>query len=129
MEVTLLEPAAGDGAQVQIAGEGISGFALWRGGSGQAPGERVDVELDARGEISWREVVIDPQPTELVGKVSPRALTIRGVVEDLDQNGVITIRVAGGILLLDTAGEAPVGVVGHEVGVIIPQVDVYPTGT
>lgn len=129
MDVTLLESALGDGAEVRIAGEGISGFAIWRGGNRRASGELLAVELETREEISWREIIIDPAPTGLVSEVSERVLTVRGVVADLDQNGVITVMVAGGVLLLDTSGESPLGIVGHEVCLTIPRVDVCPTGT
>lgn len=129
MKVTLLESALGDGAQVRIAGEGVSGFAPWRGGRQQASGELLDVELDARDEINWREVIVGPPPAGLVGKVNERALTIRGVAEGLDQYGVLTIEVVGGgFIMPDTAGEPPLGVVGREVSVTIPRIEVYPYG-
>lgn len=126
MEITLLEPATKDGAQVQITGDGVSGFASWRGEVSQEPGVAVDVELDV-DEINWSEVVVGPQ-SAAIAQVMGQVLTVRGKVDHVWQDGVFTLRVAGGLLLLDATGKPPVGIVGQEIGLTLSGVGIYPTG-
>ena len=46
-------------------------------------------------------------------------MLLRGLVEDLDQDGVLTLRVAGSVVLIETVGEPPLHVVGEEVAMFV----------
>ncbi|WP_239313957.1 MULTISPECIES: hypothetical protein [unclassified Frankia] len=90
-------------------------------------GVAVDVEVEVHEEIDWSEIVVDPQPGTIVD-VLDQAMVFRGVVEDLDKDGVLTLRFGSGIVLVDTTGEAPLGVVGRDVSLTVRDIEIYPTG-
>jgi hypothetical protein len=126
MRVTLLQPAVSDGDCVLFAADGGRGAARWRG-SGQAAGESVDVEMDIKDEIDWREITPAVSASEALS-VHEGQMSIHGTVEDVDQDGVLTLRIPGAVLLIDTVGEPPIGIVGQEVGFVAHDAEIYPTG-
>ncbi|WP_239373532.1 hypothetical protein [Frankia sp. Cj5] len=127
MRVVLLESVIQDGDRVLFTAEGGRGIASWRGDGAQVAGVAVDVEVEVHEEIDWSEIVVDPQPGTIVD-VLDQAMVFRGVVEDLDKDGVLTLRFGSGIVLVDTTGEAPLGVVGRDVSLTVRDIEIYPTG-
>jgi hypothetical protein len=124
MRLTLLT-AAVDGTRVSVDAVDVNGSGLWRG-TAQEAGIEVDVELEVRDEIDWSKISVG-QRVEAIAKEGPEALVVRGFVDDLDIHGVLTLRLAGGVLLIDTLGEPPIGVVGREVSLVARDVEIYPT--
>ncbi|MGY4644580.1 hypothetical protein [Cellulomonas sp. URHB0016] len=112
---------------VAAAGGGVAGAAAWRGGT-LPPGTRdVDVELEVPGEVDWRQIVVTGEGAD-AQEPAEDELLLRGVVEDLDQDGVLTLHVAGSVVLIETVGEPPLYVVGKEVAIIVRSAEIYPTG-
>jgi hypothetical protein len=111
---------------VAAAAGDVVGAVAWR--CETPPGARdVDVELEVPEEIDWREIGVGD---EAAGVRAPAddELRLRGLVEDLDQEGVLTLRVAGSVVLIETVGEPPLHVVGDEVAMVVRAAEAYPTG-
>lgn len=125
MLVTLLTRAPHEGGFVAVAGIGFHGSATWLGPA-ETAGAQVDVELQIRDEVDWKDVIV----VSAAGEHADRdvGLVVRGVVDDVDQYGVLTLRVADGVVLIDTRGEPPLGVVGRTVRFAVRDVEIVPTG-
>lgn len=125
MLVTLVTDARHEGAPVAVTGAGFQGRARWLGRPEKA-GAQVDVELQIRDEVDWQDVVLVSEAAVLVDR-DGTDLVMRGVVDDLDKDGVLTLRLADGVVLIDTRGEAPLGVVGRVVRIGVRDVEIVPT--
>jgi hypothetical protein len=67
-------------------------------------------------------VLHEEQAPQLPGKV------LRGRVEDVEGETVV-LRVGDDLVLLDVAGDPPLGVLGSTVVVAAERLDIYPTCT
>ena len=113
------------GGSVAFELEGIERVAIWRGPALAVAGVPIDVELDL-GVSDWRDIVVHSgRVDEGPGTQGPR---LSGIVEDVDELGVTTIRVGGGLLLLDTAGAPSASVVGATVSFPAASIELFPTG-
>lgn len=126
MLITLVTEARHQGAPVVFRGDGFSGSATWLG-SAKEVGALVDVELQIRDEVDWDDIVAGHEGASTVGRDDEEGLLI-GAVEDLDQDGVLTLRIADGVVLIDTTGEPPLEVVGRTVRMVVRDVEIVPTG-
>lgn len=109
-----------DGSCVDVVGEGVRGRALWRGDGAPRAGT-YDVEVDVPGEVDWSDLLGARQP---IGN----ELLVEGVVEDHDELGVLTVRLPGALVLVDTTGRPPASVVGRPVSFSVRGVGLHPTG-
>jgi len=112
---------------VAAAGGGVAGAVVWRGETVPTGAGEVDAELEVPGEVDWRTIVAASTRANVPSPAEDELL-LRGVVEDLDQDGVLTLRVAGSVVLIDTVGEPPLHVVGQEVAMVVHSAELYPTG-
>jgi hypothetical protein len=99
---------------------------LWRGRHPVGVGDELHFEMELENPRDWSEI-----GWRRVGghsKVAPSSspLWIEGTVTDFDQNGVLTLDVAGTPLMIDTTGEPPLGVVGLTVRVAAQDLQFFP---
>lgn len=127
MRVVLSKVLGGDPPTVLVTAPGVSGGGLWRGETPPVAATEVDIELEVPGQIDWMEILV---ARELPGHLLPAEseLLLQGVVEDVDQDGVLTLRIADAVLLVETIGEPPLGVVGEHVAMLARHTEIYPTG-
>ena len=127
MRVALGEVAEGDPPTVVVTASGVSGTGLWRGEAPPTAVTEVDVELEVPGQIDWTDIFVAP---DLPGGIAPAdgELLLQGVVEGVDQDGILTLRIVHSIVLIETVGEPPVGLVGTHVAVLARHTGIYPTG-
>ena len=94
----------------------------WRGSHLPAPGPLVDVELDVSDVLEWGVslALLDGTPTRDEHGVPA------GAVEAIDDD-VVTVRIAGGIVLLEVVGEPPPTVVGRTVVLRGVPLEAWPT--
>jgi hypothetical protein len=118
MRIRLDAVDRGEKVIVRFTIDGRSVSATWRGVEVPAVGQSCDVELDVPSELAWGTSL------RLVGE-QHEAQALGGVVEDVEGD-VVTLRVGSTPVLLDVAGDPPLGVVGMSVSVIA-AVEVYPT--
>jgi hypothetical protein len=127
MRVALGKVLNGDPPTVVVTAPGVVGVGRWRGETPPMAMTDVDVELEVPGEVDWRGILV---ARELPGHLVPveDEMLLRGVVQDIDQDGVLTLRIGGAVVLLDTVGEPPLDVVGEHVAVLARHTEIYPTG-
>jgi len=103
----------------------VSGWCVWP--DAPAPGVVVDVELSVPGEVSWDDVEVGAAGAR--GPAAATGLVVEAaVVFDVDEQDVATLRLPdGGIVLVDSVGEPPPGVVGRDVTLHLDRVLVHPT--
>jgi len=127
MRVALSKVLGGDPPTVVVTAPGVSGGGLWRSETPPVATTEVDVELEVPGQIDWTEILA---VRDLPGHLVPAddELLLQGVVEDVDQEGVLTLRIADAVVLVETIGEPPLGVVGEHVAMLARHTEIYPTG-
>lgn len=127
MRLEIVGFAAGNRLVVAAGDGNVAGVVVWRG-EPPAPGARdADVELGVPEAVDWREIGVGDGAVN-VAVPADNELWLRGLVEDLDQDGVLTVLVAGSVVLIDTVGEPPLRVVGEEVAMVVRAAEVYPIG-
>ncbi|GAA0806905.1 hypothetical protein [Spirilliplanes yamanashiensis] len=104
-----------------VAGQAL--HAVW---IGELPrvGESVDVELDVPGPHAWGDTVTLDVP----GGELPGGPWLHGVVELQDHEGLVTLRIADGLVAVDVEGSWPSLTPGTKVAVLAQRVLLYPTG-
>lgn len=124
MLVTLSEPSGtGDRVAMQVAGDVT--IATWMGPGGPASGDS-DVELDIEETVPWESIALTDEQ-EGLGRDGEQAV-VRGTVVDVSDDGVLTLRVRGSILMVDTDGEPRGDVEGRVVVVRTSDLRAFPTG-
>ncbi|WP_427894495.1 hypothetical protein ACQHIV_14345 [Kribbella sp. GL6] len=118
-------PVAHATHQIQFTsdpGETVMG---WRGAAPPVLGEPVDVELDIDDTLHWSEIaVVDAEPGFFRSPAAVARLRVIALADD----GVLTLSVGGAVLLLETYGPPPDGVVGRVLEVESARLAAYPTG-
>ena len=127
MLVTLSRRLAGGGTRVAISAPGVAGSGLWGGDGDPIVGVPIHVELEVPGPISWDRIAIATSHPDAAVPAEDE-LMLSGVVEHRDDDGVIALRVADSIVLVETVGEPPRGIDGGRVSLVARGVEVYPTG-
>jgi hypothetical protein len=123
MRVTVAATADG---LVQIGSPGVRGTGEWRGAAAPVVGAEVDVELEPAGQVDWADVVLDPALHDIVHP-GDGELVLDGLVDDVDQYGVLTLQLVGGFVLIDTTGDPPFGIVGRRVRLFVRGTVLYPS--
>ena len=97
--------------------------ARWRGEDAPVVGATHEVELDTCGRLVWAEglSIVSPDGP------SHGVQTLSGLIEDIEGDSVV-VRVGEGVLLLDVAGDPPLGAVGEVVSLRPAAFEVWPTG-
>lgn len=124
MRVMVVRALEGSAGWLVIKSPSVSGSVVWNGDALPLLGVEVDVELDAHDGVDWGVIAVDPPARAIINPASD-GLTVDGLVEDFDQYGVLTLRLAGGLMLFDTAGDPPIGIVGRRVRMVVPNVALY----
>ena len=127
MRIVLRDPAVSTGDLVRFTVAGGWAIATWEGENPHPAGVEVDVELDLPDEVDWNRIVVGPMDGRIV-ELRESGLVLRGVVVDLDELGVLSLSVGTGVVMVDTLGEPPLGVVGQTVALPVDRLAVYPTG-
>ena len=110
-----------DSHTVVVDGPNVSGVAAWRGDGeppvGAAVDVDVDVEIDIADEVSWGDIVRDSEKIDACVQSAQGSdqLVVHGVVDEVDHLGVLVLNVAGAVVLIETFGAPPEGVVGSTV--------------
>ncbi len=125
MKVELQREAPSDGSRIRIANDAVAGGARWKG-AGTAD-TIVDIELEIPGVIQWAAIVVDAGPSHLENP-SEGELRIVGVASDLGPDGLLIMTVPGGVILVETSGAAPSGIIGRIIGITAHDARVYSTG-
>ncbi|MFS0702247.1 hypothetical protein AB6N24_19925 [Cellulomonas sp. 179-A 4D5 NHS] len=126
MLVVLHRRRAGGEAALTVRAPGVAGSVLWRGTGDPAVGFPLDVELEVPGPVDWDAVVVAPSGVEAPA-VADGELLLSGVVEQV-RDGLVVLRVADAIVLVETVGEPPAGAEGTHVALRLRGAEVYPTG-
>lgn len=127
MIVVLLETASRSGDLVSFRGQAGSGLGYWRGSVAQSMDVEVDVEIDIAGGVDWSDIEIVDEPTASMA-IRNREMEIQGPVSELNEDGVLSLRLGDGEIRLDTTGQPPTRQ-PLGVRVILAPVEIYPTGT
>jgi len=96
--------------------------ASWRGQDAPIVGMIVDAEMDVSGALVWGEDLSIVSSDGSGGQ----GQTLIGRVEDI-QGESVTLRVAEGLLLLDVAGDPPLGALGEVVSITPECFEFWPT--
>ncbi|WP_421742985.1 hypothetical protein [Cellulomonas sp.] len=106
---------------------GVVGAGVWRGHADPVVDTRIDVELDVPHPVDWEEITVLTPGT--AAPVPARdELAVSGTVEHCGDDLVVALRVADSIVLVETTGRPPTGIVGERVALLALGVGVYPTG-
>jgi hypothetical protein len=127
MRLDIVRFATGNRLVVEAAGGSVAGVVAWMGEAAPPGAREVDVELEVPDAVDWREIGIGDGAADVPAPADDE-LRLRGHVEDLDQDGVLTLLAAGSVVLIDTVGKPPLHVVGEEVAMVVRTAEVYPTG-
>jgi hypothetical protein len=100
---------------------------LWRGHGAVDLNDVLDVELELPRSHDWSEIdcVRDDKPNLWGSRSDP---WLEGIALDVDELGVLTLDVAGAILLVDTTGDPPDGIVGERVRLRSVDLEFHPVG-
>ncbi len=128
MFVSFDQPVLAPVALVRFHSDGGAGHGIWRGERLEAPA-RVDVELDVPGVHRWGEAIDAPAGAETGFHETPSGLELVGRVEALDADGMLFLRIAGGLVMVETVGSPWDDVVGSIVGLRPMALALFPTGT
>ena len=131
MEIEIIEVDAAD--RVVFRALCTTAITAWRS---EAPARLgpcfAEIEL---GAIDWSDVRVVSTGEESGRLLRPRSagvahhalpFALRATVEDHDQHGVAQLRVQGEVLLVDTTGEAPDGIVGSTIEFAPVDIELYP---
>jgi len=127
MRITLLEPVSRDG-NASFALDGTHCVGLWRGRS-QPAGVRLDIELTIEDSFAWEQLDLDGEPGAPLS-LDGLDIRIRGVIEDIDDDGMLTVRVSQGLVMIETIGSPPDrNPVGRRIGLTTSTLEIYPVGS
>ncbi len=119
-----IQSPLGDDGTVIIRTETGEARVVWRGESPPEFGE-TDVELTLQGPVRWGAEVIPVVAGERPGFGEDGSLV--AAVDGVDLDGVLKLRMAGGVLMLAPSGSQPRIGVGDLVRVRGVEIEIYPT--
>ena len=119
-----IQSPLGDDGTVIIRTETGEARVVWRGESLPEFGE-TDVELTVQGPVRWGIEVIPVLAGERTGFGEDGSLV--AAVDGVDLDGVLNLRMAGGVLMLAPSGSQPRIGVGDLVRVRGVEIEIYPT--
>lgn len=125
MDVVLVDEAHRRGELVRFRTEVGSGLGAWMSGHPQVPGRVVNVEFTVDDPVQWRDLVVTPGPTGLW--IVESRVRVNGLVLGI-QDEIVDLWVGPGLLMLEVLGEPPPDVIGRHVEVMVPPMELYPTG-
>ena len=98
--------------------------ARWMGG-GRPTGGPCHVELEVRDVVDWGEIERYAHPVE---RIEEDALGVRisGTVMEVDELGVLSLRLGRTLLLVDTEGMPPSDIVGASIAFRAKELQLYP---
>jgi hypothetical protein len=100
---------------------------VWRGGEPIRVGESTDVELTFVDDVRWDRIVVTRSGTGFL--LDGDTNQVDAVVEALDPDGVATLGVGDGLVLVDTIGDPPPDPVGRSIRLSDVPIEVHPTGS
>lgn len=127
MRVVLLRSVSQMGDLVPFRAQVGHGMGRWKDSAAQASGEEIDVEIDFVEPVDWSDIEI-VEVADSAMEIRSQGTEIRGVVSDLNEDGVLTLRLGDGEMRLDTTGEPPTTCL-TAVRLTLDVVEIYPTGT
>ena len=113
------------GGPIEVRDVGVAGTATWRGAVPPAGRIGTEVELNVLSDVDWNDISVGSALLDIVPRRS-NGLVIKGAVVDVDQYGVLTLDTGGGIVLLDTVGDPPLGIAGRPVELEVRDVELFP---
>lgn len=99
------------GGPVEVRGIGVVGCATWHGAAPPAEGIGTEIELNVPSDVDWSDISVGSE-SPAAGPCRSGGLVVNGIVADVDQDGVLALDTGGGVVLVDTVGDPPVGIVG-----------------
>jgi hypothetical protein len=126
MIIYLLAPAQATGDIVRFQTRIGAGTGRWQGPSPQPADVHVDVELDFREVVDWNTAELSSAPSVI--QIQATGTLLRGRVTHFSNDGVLGLQLGDGSIQLDMQGEPPPDVLHHALAVILPAIDIYPTG-
>lgn len=96
---------------------------------GAAPGVEHDceVELEIAGAVPWERIKdAGPTGTPTLRRRPDGLVSLRGRVDDIDEDLVLRLWLGATSLLIDSVGEPPLGVVGRFVDIVVDDVTLFP---
>jgi hypothetical protein len=121
-----VEIVGGDGQGAVKVDCGGGGFTARWHGELPAVGSTHHVELDVGGVATWGTDIYFIDDT--VGSVADGdgCLLVSGLVTELGSDDVLVMDVGGTVVMIDTEGDPPLGVIGRHVTVQARDVTLYP---
>lgn len=121
-----LEPRLDAGHLVAITAIGVCGSAQWRGKTPLLDAVEMDVELEVPETLTWDDIVVDGAAGDCAN-LNDEELLLDGIVEGVDDAGVLVLRVGGGLVLIDTISAPQAIVNGRRVSLVVRAASVFPT--
>jgi hypothetical protein len=91
---------------------------------------KCDVEIDVPVDLTWgATATYPPVVTEEYLASDGQMITLVARVEEMSSDGVLTLRLAEGLLLVEVRGRIPGAVIGELVEIKTPELKMYPTNT
>jgi hypothetical protein len=99
---------------------------VWHGREPVRVGESTDAELTFLHAVGWDRIAMAHSGTGFL--LDGDANQVDAIIEALDPDGVATLRVGDGLVLIDTIGGPPPDPVGKSIRLSDVPIEVYPTG-
>ena len=124
MRVTILESQPMDSSKAEVRFGSPFGEALARWASGAPEVHGVyDVELNVSERVEWARtgIVVDGGTPSIT--MTPEGVRFCGTLDNVDEDGVVALRLGNSLMLLESVGEPPP--VGSSVCVTVKEVELY----
>jgi hypothetical protein len=123
MKITVLSRS---GDIVSFSSDAGHGSGMWVG-AGPVESAEYFVEVDLSEPIDWASISTTTRVSMIEPEVEVGRVRIVGVVEDVDDELVVQLRVGDHLrLLLDTLGDPPLGIVGESIELRQVELTIFP---